>query len=122
VADSVEIAALAEEHLPDSPASVAEFATFFSCVVALESHKRRSDHVVADVLAWMRADGAVQHEAVFRVLESGELYCRLEFAIDVPVAPLDLDEHAEGIAAAFTQAFNQGEADDLGRGNGNDSE
>lgn len=69
--------------------------------------------VVADVVAWLRADGAVQHHIVLRYLGTGELCCSLDFAIAAPVLPADIDAHAEGIAGAFTEALNRSSAESV---------
>lgn len=79
---------------------------FRRLVAALARRDPGPAHVVADVLAWLRSDGAVHHYAALRWLETGQLCCILEFTVAADVAPADLDQHAEGIATVFTEALN----------------
>jgi hypothetical protein len=106
VDDLARIAALAQEHLPTKVTSAADFVTYFRRLITLLAACEPTGHVVADVIAWLRPDGAVQHHAALRCLETGELCCMLEFAVVVPVDPIDLDVHAECIASVLTEALN----------------
>jgi hypothetical protein len=109
------IVALAHEHLPGEVASSAEFVEGFRRLVgALSRRQPGSAHLVADVLAWLRPDGVVQHHAAFSWLETGQLCCILEFAVAARVTPDALDEHAEGVASVFTEALNLGRQGDVG--------
>lgn len=108
--EQARMAALAQEHLPCGVASVGEFSDAFRRLVEAWARCERSQgHIVADVVAWLRGDGATHHYTALRWLESGRLLRVFEFAVAVAVDPSDLDGHAEGIASAFTQGLNMTE-------------
>jgi hypothetical protein len=100
--------ALCREHLPDRAATQDEFLQFFGELarIGAEAADQCVDPVVADVVAWLLPEGVVHHHAILRYLVSGQLCCLLDFEIETPVAPADVDAHAEGIASAITAALN----------------
>ena len=100
--------ALCREHLPDRAATQEEFLQFFGELarIGAEAAGQCADPVVADVAAWLLPDGVVHHHAVLRHLRTGHLCCLLDFEIETPVSPTDVEVHAEGIASAITAALN----------------
>jgi hypothetical protein len=110
VDDPARIAALAQEHLPTGVTSAADFVTYFRRLLTALSACEPVGHVVADVVAWLRPDGAVQHHVALRCLETGELCCLLDFGVVVAVDPIDLDVHAECMASVLTEALNLSES------------
>ena len=107
VTDGLAITALMREHLPDGPATSAQFVRFFqSLLLAAGASPTRSRRVALELVAWRRDDGSVHHHVFVRFLDSGKLCCDFQFRIARDVAADELRSYATDLEQLLEEAVN----------------
>ncbi len=105
MADESRLRILAGEHLPDGVASEVEFLAFFRNLLRASADGVEAQETEVRMVCWL-VSGSVRHHVVVRDSRTGHMCCRFELAIAMPVAPPDLDRHADHLSGLLTAALN----------------